>query len=372
MRAETRIKDIERILVYSIENKLKKPIMIYGKVGIGKSETVKRVAKNLNMGFIDMRVLLFSEVELKGIPFPNQDKTATVWLKNNILPEEKRDGKRGILLLDELSAAKPSVMTALYQLCLDRALGEYELPEEWVIVATGNREEDRGVYYEMPPALSDRFVKFNMLTSAEDWLNLYAYKNNVHHLVTSFISFAPERIHTYNPELESTNEYFATPRTWVAVSDVLKTESEEKILKNKIIWELIHGNLDDVTYSMFLEFCKLKEELPDIDGIMRGENIGFPEEEDKKHLIIGTLASKVSNLMLQDMSSTKKTELSLETRKKIELAFKYVLDNIEPMLMAKFLKELSIQDVKIAKYFQTEDFDEYDKIIEKISSVLEE
>lgn len=371
MKAETRIKDMEKILEYSIEKGLKKPIMIYGKVGVGKSETVRNVSKSLGIGFIDLRVLLFSEVELKGIPFPNEDRTSTVWLKNNLLPEAERDGERGILLLDELPAAKPAVMTALYQLCLDRALGEYKLPEGWTIVATGNREEDRGIYYEMPPALSDRFIKFNMMTSAEDWLSLYAYKNGVNHLVTSFISFAPDRIHTYNQELEMTSSYFATPRTWVGVSDILNTASEEDPIADKIVWELIRGSLDDVTYSMFFEFCRLKDELPDIDGILEGEEVQLPKQEDKKHLVIGTLANKVSEKMKEDFEKTGKLLLEKDTVKRVENALRFAKEELEPSLMAKFLKEVSLKDRRIAAYFQTEDFELYDEMIDEISEILE-
>lgn len=371
MKAETRIKDVEEILKYSIENGLKKPIMIYGKVGVGKSETVRKVASDLNIGFIDMRVLLYSEVELKGIPFPNEDRTSTVWLKNNLLPEADRDGERGILLLDELPAAKPAVMTALYQLCLDRALGEYSLPDGWHIVATGNREEDRGVYYEMPPALSDRFIKFNMMTSAEDWLNLYAYKHRVHHLVTSFISFAPERLHTYNPELEMTSSYFATPRTWVGISDMLYTSDEEKLSSNRIVWELIRGSLDDVTYSMFSEFCRLKDELPDIDGILDGKAVAMPGEEDKKHLVVGTLANKTASIMIGDFEVLRRNTLDEVTVGKVERVLEFVKKNLEPSLMAKFLKELSLKDSRIGEYFQTEDFEAYDEIIDEISSIME-
>lgn len=371
MKTETRIKDIEEILKYSIENGLKKPIMIYGKVGVGKSETVRKVAEDLNIGFIDMRVLLYSEVELKGIPFPNEDRTSTVWLKNNLLPEAERDGERGILLLDELPAAKPAVMTALYQLCLDRALGEYNLPDGWHIVATGNREEDRGVYYEMPPALSDRFIKFNMMTSAEDWLNIYAYKHKVHHLVTSFIAFAPERIHTYNPDLEMTSSYFATPRTWVGISEILGTAEEDTVNSNRLIWELIRGSLDDVTYSMFSEFCRLKDELPDIDGILDGKRVSMPGEEDKKHLVAGTLANKLSTIMANDFDKRGENSLDEETFKKAERVFEFVKENMEPSLMAKFLKEVSLKDSRIAKYFQTEEFELYDDIIDEISSILE-
>jgi MoxR-like ATPase len=56
-------------------------------------------------------------------------------------------GKQGILFLDEITSAPPTVSAAAYQLILDRRLGDYVVPEGWVIFAAGNRQGDRGVTY---------------------------------------------------------------------------------------------------------------------------------------------------------------------------------------------------------------------------------
>jgi MoxR-like ATPase len=45
-----------------------------------------------------------------------------------------------ILFLDEITSAPPTVSAAAYQLILDRRLGDYVVPEGWVIFAAGNRQ----------------------------------------------------------------------------------------------------------------------------------------------------------------------------------------------------------------------------------------
>lgn len=70
-----------------------------------------------------------------------QDGTA-VWCPPSFLP--KKSDKPGILFLDEINAAPPLVQAALYQLILDRRVGEYELPEGWRIIAAGNRPRGQG------------------------------------------------------------------------------------------------------------------------------------------------------------------------------------------------------------------------------------
>ena len=57
------------------------------------------------------------------------------WAAPAILPDARRHGDRGILFLDEITSAPPSVSAAAYQLILDRRLGEYEVPDGWAIFA---------------------------------------------------------------------------------------------------------------------------------------------------------------------------------------------------------------------------------------------
>ena len=64
----------------------------------------------------------------------------------------------GILFLDELNAAPAMVQARFYQLVLDRRLGEYMLPDGWVMIAAGKRDADRAHTTRMPTPLQNRFV----------------------------------------------------------------------------------------------------------------------------------------------------------------------------------------------------------------------
>ena len=80
------------------------------------------------------------------------------------------DPGRWLINLEELPSAVPMVQAALYQLVLDRKVGEYELPEGASLIACGNRETDRGVVHRMPTPLASRFVHLEIRVDAEDWL----------------------------------------------------------------------------------------------------------------------------------------------------------------------------------------------------------
>ncbi len=119
--------------------KVRKPAFLWGSPGVGKSEVVAQVAASQAIRLVDIRAILLDPVDLRGLPTVENGKAA--WATPAFLP----DGGDGILFLDALNAAPPLVQAACYQLVLDRALGEYRLPDGWTVFAAGNREGDRAV-----------------------------------------------------------------------------------------------------------------------------------------------------------------------------------------------------------------------------------
>jgi MoxR-like ATPase len=71
--------------------------------------------------------------------------------------------------MDELNSAAPSVQAAAYQLILNRRVGTYQLPDNVVMVAAGNRETDKGVTFRMPAPLANRFVHLEMTVDWDDY-----------------------------------------------------------------------------------------------------------------------------------------------------------------------------------------------------------
>ena len=100
------------------------------------------------------------------------------------------DGK-GILFFDELNAAPPLVQASLYQLTLDRRIGEYVLPDGWKIVAAGNRAEDRSIVFRMPNALSNRFTHLDFEVDYEDW-RIWAIDRGIHPMIIGFLGLRRE------------------------------------------------------------------------------------------------------------------------------------------------------------------------------------
>lgn len=260
---------IYEALIHFTEEKL--PAFVWGPPGIGKSSIVKQIANDHDYDFIDLRLSLLDPTDLKGIPFFDKENNEAVWASPNFLPKDPNS--RGILFLDEINTAAPSVQASAYQLVLDRKVGDYTLPEGWSIIAAGNRENDRGVTFRMPPPLANRFVHLEMAVDFEDWKQ-WAYANNIDETVIGYLSFDESKLFDFDPTKNERS--FPTPRSWEYVHKILRSGVSEQLLH-----EAVSGAIGKENSVDFLAFRKVMHQLPDIDAIVRGELKEIDEEETK-------------------------------------------------------------------------------------------
>lgn len=190
------------------------PAFVWGPPGIGKSSIVQTIARERALPVIDIRASLLDPTDLRGIPAIENGRA--VWCPPSFLPSAK--DTPGVIFLDEINAAPPLVQASLYQLVLDRKVGEYELPPGWWIVAAGNRQQDRAVTFRMSSALANRFVHLDLEPDVEDWRN-WALAQRLHPLVVSFIGVRPKLL----SQEPADSPAYPTPRSWHMASDVLIT-----------------------------------------------------------------------------------------------------------------------------------------------------
>ena len=273
--------EIKETMLKLIESKI--PVFIWGAPGIGKSSIVKQVAKDRGLEFTDLRLSLMDPTDLKGIPFFDKDNHEAVWAKPNFLPKDP--DSQGILFLDEINTAPPSVQASAYQLVLDRKVGDYELPSGWSIVAAGNNESDRGVVYRMPPPLANRFVHLDMEVDFEDW-KTWAYQNSIDSAVIGFLNFDKEKIFLFDPA--KNEKSFPTPRSWEYVDKVLKTG-----LSSALLHETISGAVGKECATAFLSFRAVMDKLPDIEKVVAGEVEEFSTDNQVLFALITGIVSNI-------------------------------------------------------------------------------
>ena len=245
------------------------PVFLWGAPGVGKSQIVSQVAAMRGMALRDIRAVLLDPVDLRGLPRLTDAGTA-VWCPPAFLPGPG-DPPTGILFLDELNAAPPLVQAACYQLILDRAIGEYRLPDGWSIIAAGNREKDKAVSYRMPSALANRMVHLEFDASLDDWL-AWAQGAGIRREVCAFLRFRPRLLHDFDPQ--RMEKAFASPRSWEFVSRIL-----EAAPAREVEYELFQGTVGPAAAAEFMGFLSVWRELPTVDSILaQPEAATVPQE----------------------------------------------------------------------------------------------
>ncbi len=277
MKAVKLSKSLEKLIESQI------PVFVWGSPGIGKSSIIKQIATDKGLEFVDLRLSLLDPTDLKGIPFFDKDNHEAVWASPNFLP--KNPDSKGILFLDEINTAPPSVQASAYQLVLDRKVGDYELPKGWSIVAAGNHESDRGVVYRMPPPLANRFVHLNMEVSFEDWKG-WAYSNGIDSSIIAFLHYDESKLFDFDPS--KNQKSFPTPRSWEYVHRVLASNIESALLM-----EIISGAVGSESATAFMSFRKLMSRLPDIEKLLNGEELEVEHDSQVLFALIAGIISKI-------------------------------------------------------------------------------
>jgi hypothetical protein len=240
----------------------RRPTFLWGPPGIGKSDVVKQIGEQAGREVIDVRLALWEPTDIKGIPYYNADQGKMVWAPPSELPTDPES--TAIIFLDELNSAPPAVQAAAYQLILNRAVGTYKLPKGVDLVAAGNREGDRGVTYRMPAPLANRFVHLEMKVDFDDFQD-WATLNKVHPEVVGYVGFAKQDLYDFDPK--SPSKSFATPRSWVFVSELLQDDDCD----NDTLSTLIAGAVGDGLATKFMAHRKIAGKLPKAEDILNGK-----------------------------------------------------------------------------------------------------
>lgn len=226
-------------------------LFIWGAPGVGKTSVTQQVADELNLMVQVWTLATLEAADLKGIPalrdltpdpnMPEKLKKAMLadLKKNNfdfietinalpmVLPTDDWNTNNyngGILFFDEINRAIPEVLDASLRITLEGKMDEYELPNNWLVIAAGNRVSDiqGGNIRELEPAILNRFAHINFAPKFTDWVNYVSVKPYMNTDIIDFLtgkqeySERPEFYYKLMSNFAKVNENPAapTPRAW--------------------------------------------------------------------------------------------------------------------------------------------------------------
>lgn len=221
-----------KLAIHHVAIKKRRPVMFHGPSGIGKSEGITQSCAEHDGIMVDIRVSQYESIDFRGIP--DIQLGETVWNMPATLPFKGNkkfsmaDATKPIyLFLDEINQGDPSVMSVCYQLINDRRIGEFELMDNVVMIAAGNRAQDRGTTNKFPSPLANRMTHYELAADVQSW-SKWAGSVGKSPTVIGFLNFRSELLTTF--DTAKPVAAFATPRSWVfAEEDFADTEMPDDV-----------------------------------------------------------------------------------------------------------------------------------------------
>ena len=305
--------------------KKKRPLFMWGPPGIGKSDIVGQITKQLkNSHLIDIRLSLWEPTDIKGIPYYAANDNVMAWAPPQELPTEEFAAQFDniVLFLDEMNSAAPAVQAAAYQLILNRRVGQYKLPDNVLIVAAGNREADKGVTYRMPAPLANRFVHIELAVNFDDWFS-WAVENKIHNDVVGYLTFAKKDLYDFDPK--SPSRSFATPRSWSFVSELLDDDDDENTTT-----DLVSGSVGEGLAVKFMAHRKVASTMPNPTEILDGK------VKEMKTKEISAMYSLTVSLCYELKEASDKNDKKFDD--KVNNFLRFAMDNFETELVVMGIK----------------------------------
>ena len=163
---------------------VRKPILLRGRHGVGKSCVVYQTAAAMGLTVVERRASQMTEGDLVGLPVIDGNCTTfnpPDWFKQAC-------DEPVVLFLDEVDRATTEVRQGIFELTDSRKLNGHCLHEGTLVFAAVNGGEHGEQYQvgEMDPAELDRWTVFDVEPTVEDWLGWA--KDNVDEIVWDFIN----------------------------------------------------------------------------------------------------------------------------------------------------------------------------------------
>ena len=233
--------------------------MLWGATGVGKSECVRQLAAELNANLRDIRLCQKMPTDIGGLPALDHTTKQTVFYPPAFL-SPLVDKKPVILFFDEISLAPDDTKGAVLGILEERRQGEIKIPDDWIIVAAGNRPEDMANARSLGAAANRRLLHIVIEPQMEATLD-YFIKIGVIPEVLAFLKVFPQHLSGEESARTQKHELYPRPASWKKVSDVY--DALRKTDKN-LRQIAVAGIIGD---SVAAEFMMLAEEIKNMKSV---------------------------------------------------------------------------------------------------------
>lgn len=334
------------------------PVFLWGPPGIGKTERVAQVAEAMRRTLVTRIVSLYDPTEFTGLTHipPGAEET------KKFVPEwavKLNKEPKGIVFLDELSTAVPSLQGALLRLILEGAMEDFKFHPGVSFVAAGNASSHATGVYDLTPQMANRFCHIEMVASIKEWEewvmgistvsiipelseNWTAHIPKHKALILSFLKTRPSLLHKLpvvkNGMVASSQagKAWESPRSWtMAATLAAVVESIDNKEARDAETALFEGCVTAGAAQEYFQW-KLNLDLPDPDDLLNDpDSFMLPKRPDQQLTILTSVISRAVQF------------LSKENWEAAWRIMKLTIDAGRPDLAAAVVRPLAIAESKL-------------------------
>lgn len=291
-----RPRDLSTVLKTFIENR--RPVLIKGAPGIGKTDIIKASASAAGADLIISHPVVDDPVDYKGMPFII-DKRAEFMPFGNLQKIIDAKGPT-VYFMDDLGQAPPAVQAAAMQLLLAREINGKKVSDHVTFMAATNRKQDKaGVSGILEPVKSRFATIIELEPTHEDW-TAWALANGIDTMLIAFIRFRPELLFDDVTNTDDGRKRLAERQADMTNGPCPRTvENVDRILKMKLPeeleYEVISGAIGEGWAAEFVGFVRIARKMPDPDQVlMKPEEAPVPEEPATLYALCGALGMRAT------------------------------------------------------------------------------
>lgn len=214
-----------------------RPILLMGPPGIGKTAVMEQIAEECGVGLVAYTITHHTRQSAIGLPkivartYGGAEMDVTEYTMSEIIASvydcmERTGKKEGILFIDEINCVSETLAPTMLQFLQNKTFGSHKVPEGWMIVAAGNPSRYNKSVREFDIVTMDRVRKIDIEPELSVWME-YAWKNQVHGAVLSYLGIKEDRFYTVENTVDG--RFFVTARGWEDLSELLKSYEELEI-----------------------------------------------------------------------------------------------------------------------------------------------
>ena len=226
-----------------IPMKRQRPVFLVGPPGIGKTEIVEQIAREMGIGLVSYSITHHTRQSALGLPYIAEKEydgrvvRVSEYTMSEIIGSiyrkmEETGAKEGILFLDEINCVSETLTPAMLQFLQYKVFGQHQVPDGWVVVTAGNPAEYNASVHEFDLVTQDRLKRIDIEPDYAVW-EAWAANESVHPCILAYLRIRREDF--YHVENTVEGRRLVTPRAWVDLSDMMRLYEENGMEVNELL-----------------------------------------------------------------------------------------------------------------------------------------